>query len=163
MINTPVSHKRMINDQFPYICISPVCVWCSSIICCVYVLSVRCVWDFPELCCPAHAGTNPKLSPVLSFIRFCRVSFVSERLCPSLSSLTHLCQHVYFTSLPFTAFCSGSSYDCPPSQSLSRETRHAQSGCLYHVYLCCSRVSFLPSFQFFPSFIVCNISSGLTG
>lgn len=59
MINTPANHKMIITDQIPYICILRVCVCVrASIICCVYALSVRCVWDFPELRFPAHVGVS---------------------------------------------------------------------------------------------------------
>lgn len=67
---------------------------------------------------------------------------------------------------PLHRFVQAPITDCPPSQSLrrhSRETRPARAGCLYHVYLCSSRVSFLPSFHLLPPFIACNISWGLTG
>lgn len=147
MINTPANHKRMV-------CVF-VCVCCSSIMCCVYTF-----------CLSVVRGTSQSHVFLLTCHPVERLyvhTFMSWFFCVSRS---RLCQHMYFTSLPFTAFCSGSSYDCPPSQSLrrrSRETRHAQSGCLYHVYLCSSRVSFLPSFHLLPSFIVCNLSSGLTG
>lgn len=135
---------------------------CVVLFCHLLCLRSVCLWDFPEIF-PARVGVNPNLSSVLSFVHLCCVSFVTEWLSVAL---THLHQHMYLTALPFTAFSSGSSYDCPPSQSLrehSRETRHAQSACFYHVYLCSSRVSFPLFFHLLPSFIVCNISSGLTG
>lgn len=144
-----------------YVC---VWAWCSAIICCVYTFCVT----FPELCFPAHVGVNFKFS--------------SDGMTIFSQRFIHLCCLIFFyfffsLSLVFVSICMSQPFplrrfvqapvtDCPPSQSLrrhSRETRHAQAGCLYHVYLCSSRVSFLPSFHLLPPFIACNISSGLTG
>lgn len=67
--------------------------------------------------------------------------------------LTHLQECMYFTTHPFTGFCSGSCYDGPLSHAHcghSRETRPLQSGCLYHMFIFAvvSHPSFHPSTYF---------------
>lgn len=137
-----------------------VCVWawCSATICCVYTFCVT----FPQFSFPAHVGVNFKFPSDgmtifsqrfihLLFDFFLRLSLIFVSICISQPFPLHR-----FVQAPVT--------DCPQSlRRHSRETRHAQAGCLYHVYLCSSRVSFLPSFHLLPPFIACNISSGLPG
>lgn len=145
----------------------------------VYIPSVCCMWGFPEISShvsfPARVRTNPKLVSRFKLL-FVLLAFLHgftlyatlclfgvhahELLCFLLRDmaqvskvLNHLQECMYFTTHPFTGFCSGSCYDGPLSHARcghSRETRPLQSGCLYHMFI--FAVVSHPSFHLSTSF-----------